>query len=208
MVYGEDIFLLFRMPPPPPPQGARPQPFCQEAEQCVGEFLDITESLYPVQVEFSTGDQGRAQPLAPAQPSQTFGDPPNTFTEPLRKKLPFTQRGCIIPTAFFLVKSPTIPTFFHLSCSLPALPPNLSFPPPFSCLPPFLARTHHWKEAKKKKRRRFANCWSPVSSWIFRTTRGGCGRASWKVSPSSFSSVFFGCIWGRGGGAARFPVGC
>jgi hypothetical protein len=33
------------------------QPFCQEAEQCVGEFLDITESLYPVQVEFSTGDQ-------------------------------------------------------------------------------------------------------------------------------------------------------
>eukprot|EP00667_Euglena_gracilis_P001987 EG_transcript_1987 len=33
------------------------QPFCEEAEKHVGEFLDISESLYPVQVQFPCGDR-------------------------------------------------------------------------------------------------------------------------------------------------------
>ena len=33
------------------------QPFCADVEKQVGEFLDIRESLYPVQVEFPSGDR-------------------------------------------------------------------------------------------------------------------------------------------------------
>eukprot|EP00668_Euglena_longa_P040440 GGOE01053252.1.p1 GENE.GGOE01053252.1~~GGOE01053252.1.p1 ORF type:complete len:779 (-),score=298.54 GGOE01053252.1:1913-4249(-) len=33
------------------------QPFCEEAEKHVGEFLDISESLYPVPVQFPCGDR-------------------------------------------------------------------------------------------------------------------------------------------------------